>query len=473
MNGLTTFDLAGSKRIVIGSNKCSIKIEILDRSDKKREVFFKDFKPNDGTWLYPFATRNKEANFTFNTDQSNRFLITLELSGAIEEETERFKKVCQISIDFPPSNYTGQPEKDHYVLPFDIEDVPDMKGVLHILCKEVVYGDYIFQINCDGRKMLDASNIEDILHHMPLITPYTVLDKRVSVQRPLCQYKDHLSRNNLGQDSFTWRVVHCRKPYLSAIEVFDLYNNVLVTAHTIGSNCLPVEDQVSLPSKCITYKPWSERVMLILGLRGDWAILKASWKGFVRKSANNHLTGETGALKTELILLSGDGKLEKCVPVQTSSCGFVFSWSSHFGSGQVDIKSGIIKVSKEEVAENIAVGCSIALLYVLCQARPPIKRNHEGHIIPYAYPNTDGMSLLVAAGLYSAVLPRCYSASTEDGHLRQVLPSSRRNDKINFDYGWDNAIDAANGDVVDLSDREKGFEAGLSDLVDEYWEQYS
>ena len=60
-----------------------------------------------------------------------------------------------------------------------------------------------------------------------------------------CEYNDNVLTNNAGSHAFTWRVVHCRNPTISALEILDVYGNVIATAHTIGSFSCPSLDQVN------------------------------------------------------------------------------------------------------------------------------------------------------------------------------------------------------------------------------------
>ena len=79
-----------------------------------------------------------------------------------------------------------------------------------------------------------------------------------------------------------WRVVHCKEPAISAIEILDTDRNVIATAHTIRTSTIPIENQVTNPLKLPTYNPKTERLFLIRGASKDVAIVKASWRGFVK-----------------------------------------------------------------------------------------------------------------------------------------------------------------------------------------------
>ena len=69
-----------------------------------------------------------------------------------------------------------------------------------------------------------------------------------------CEYNDNVLMNNAGTHCFTWRVIHCRNPTLSAFEILDTDGNVVSTGHTIGSLSCPTIDQVITNNMLATYK---------------------------------------------------------------------------------------------------------------------------------------------------------------------------------------------------------------------------
>ena len=89
------------------------------------------------------------------------------------------------------------------------------------------------------RTMQHADHIKDVLHHTALMAPNTLYKTSAP-----CEYNDNILTNNAGTHSFTWRVVHCRNPTISALEILDVYGNVVSTAHTIGTFSCPSLDQV-------------------------------------------------------------------------------------------------------------------------------------------------------------------------------------------------------------------------------------
>ena len=73
-----------------------------------------------------------------------------------------------------------------------------------------------------------------------------------------CEYFEHTLSMESGVGCFTWRVVHCQTPAISAIEILDMNGFVVATAHTIGTSTLPLKSQVTDSLKVLTHKPKTE-----------------------------------------------------------------------------------------------------------------------------------------------------------------------------------------------------------------------
>ena len=163
--------------------------------------------------------------------------------------------------------------------------------------------------------------------------------------------------------------------------------------------------------------------MLIRGSSGgDWGILRTSWINFVRGR-------NPGTLKAELFVLNGKDSYWKTLnPTDTQGKSFQWTLNDHT-SGMVDFEKGNITFSGQvtDVGEFIALGCAMAISFVLCQPRPPPPK--EGQ--PYPAPpsnrpkvmHLDSMGLLVAGGLYANTLPRWYHAQCHGGYFYQIHPN--------------------------------------------------
>ena len=120
-----------------------------------------------------------------------------------------------------------------------------------------------------------------------------------------CEYFQNTFSTLTGASCFTYRVVHCKKPAISVVEILhtqglDTYD-VLATAHTVGSSTITTKKQTAEPSKVPTHNAKTQRSFLIRGTSGDFAILKAKWRGFVKGQRN--IRGRLGKLELKLFKL--------------------------------------------------------------------------------------------------------------------------------------------------------------------------
>ena len=177
--------------------------------------------------------------------------------------------------------------------------------------------------------------------------------------------------------------------------------------------------------------------MLIRGSNGgDWGILRTSWINFVRGRS-------AGTLKADLFVINGKDSYWKTLnPTDTN--GKSFQWTlKDQTSGMVDFEKGNITFSDRvtDVGEFIALGCAMAISFVLCQPRPPPPK--DGQPYPKLPSNhrvyqLDSMELIVAAGLYASQIPRWYHTRCDDGLFCQIPPKywdiRKSASELGFDY---------------------------------------
>ena len=180
-----------------------------------------------------------------------------------------------------------------------------------------------------------------------------------------CEYFEHTLSTETGVGCFTWRVVHCQAPAISAIEILDMNGFVVATAHTIGTSTLPLKSQVTDPLKVLTHKPKTERSFLIRGISEDFAILTAMWTGFEKSRRN--VRGKLGQLKLKLFKV-GEGNYEKINISSNYANPLLFRWEINGYFAYADFKQSCIRLAKKtrKVPENICIGTTIAMAFVLC-----------------------------------------------------------------------------------------------------------
>ena len=149
------------------------------------------------------------------------------------------------------------------------------------------------------------------------MAPYAEFQARVP-----CEYFEHTLSTETGESCFTWNVVHCQNPAISAIEILDMNGLLVATAHTIGTSTLPLKSQVNDPLKALTHKQ-IERSFLRRSISRDFAILKAMWTGFVKSRRN--IRGKLGQLKLKLLKV-GEGNYQKTSICANYTNPLIFQW---------------------------------------------------------------------------------------------------------------------------------------------------
>ena len=220
------------------------------------------------------------------------------------------------------------------------------------------------------------------------MAPYSEFQESVP-----CQYFEHMLSTPRGDNRLTWRVVHCRKPAISAIEILDTDGNVIATAHTIGAATIPTKKQVANSLNVPTYNPITERLFLIRGASKDFAILKASWSGFVKGQ-------RLGDLQLKLFKL---GVVNAQWIQLTTNSSSPLKWRLYEPGSYIDLEQSIIGISRttDNVPENICIATTISMAFVLCQPRPPPPKDLKNENAAYPPPpankpgvlNLDAMKL--------------------------------------------------------------------------------
>ena len=233
------------------------------------------------------------------------------------------------------------------------------------------------------------------------------------LETALCEYFDHTLSCTDGIPCFQWRIVHCQRPPISAIEILDMNGYVIATAHTIGTSSIPTENQVTDVNKVPTHNARTERSFLIRGVLGDFAILKASWKGF----KTTQLKTTNGNLKLKLFKLNEPSpKWTKIRASDRNALQFAWELDEGYGSLNMDISRNEIQIPKETryLPENTCIATTTVLAFVLCQPRhPPMKIETKNRI---------KTEFLLAAGLYTFFLPRWYHETCHGSWFYQMHP---------------------------------------------------
>lgn len=258
-----------------------------------------------------------------------------------------------------------------------------------------------------------------------------------------CEYFENILSTETGILYFIWRVAHCKKPVLSAIEILDMNGFVVATTHSISNLTIPLKRQVDQPLNVQTHSSKTERSFLIRGLSGDFAILKAMWKSFAKEERN--VREQIGQLKLKLFRLDKYNS-QRINIFSNPKNSLHYQWELDECKAYVDLEKSSIRLSKltKHVPENICIATAITMAFVLCQPRSPPSK--DSYNVIAAYPsvstesgrvlNFDSMLFLVASGLYSSFLPRWYHATCYRGYFYQIHPNvykKKRDRQNHFD----------------------------------------
>lgn len=269
-------------------------------------------------------------------------------------------------------------------------------------------------------------HIKDVLHHVKIMAPDSIYQESSPGE-----YSDHTLVTDLKTTAFTWRVVHFQNPILSAVELLDEKGNVFSTSYSISSSTIPNKKQVADTSKTCTHNAKTQKSFLIRGPYKDYAILKAKWFGFRQGTKQNRAM--LGHIHLDLFMCKG--KSSKWISVNETKPR-VYEWKIDTDLyGKVDLENGniILSINTIDIPESVCIGNTIALAFVLCHPRPPPSKDSLlDDVIRYPPPPAnrpsvlpiDGMSFLIASGLYSSLLPRWYHTRLHNGFMIQDHPNA-------------------------------------------------
>jgi len=142
----------------------------------------------------------------------------------------------------------------------------------------------------------------------------------------------------------------------------------LLQRHIILEHSLYLsKKQIADMLTCCTHYAKTERSFLVRCQRGDYAIINTSWRGF--KKSNRNARGQAGQLVANMLILNGkDSYWVQITPTGTTS----FQWIFPSSVGNINLQDGNISLSGNatDIPENLAIGATLSLAFVLCQPRP-------------------------------------------------------------------------------------------------------
>ena len=218
-----------------------------------------------------------------------------------------------------------------------------------------------------------------------------------------------------NKEAFSYRVLHSAGLMLSSVEILDLNEKPLASAHLLSNEALPSKDQVAREASCCTLGE-GERAMLVRGER-DWGICVGRWEGFVSREPDDELDsvpsrGEPGSLEIKFFSLHKKSRGWRTV---RRNC-FTYHVTIPGNKGvEVNLETGTITFPPQidDVPESLALGMAIAVLCLLCQPHPirnpslssaPAVSTGDKLNKPRAIHSED-LLLVVAAGYFATAVP--------------------------------------------------------------------
>lgn len=176
------------------------------------------------------------------------------------------------------------------------------------------------------------------------------------------------------REAFRYRIVHSSVGVISAVEIFNLYDQFVASAHTINPSTLPERFAVQDAKKSIVLnRVEGERAMLIRGKR-DWAVCIGKWRNehSVQESISR---GRQAFVGIRIFRLSG--KPGWCFVKKSRLGSYVIKMDSDTLI-RLDLRKSRIDISPhaQAIPEALALGMSVAVLFLLCMPYRP-KRSME------------------------------------------------------------------------------------------------
>ncbi|XP_052779826.1 uncharacterized protein LOC128217046 [Mya arenaria] len=194
-----------------------------------------------------------------------------------------------------------------------------------------------------------------------------------------CVVATHKFVNHTGQVTFSCRLLHSVPLLMSAVQVF-FQGRITAVGHLVGSDQVPLPSQLSDSKKIFSLNPEEgQRALLIKNQTGDWGLIRGQWTGFRKhqpaiaatkgKKAKKEVPWSPGTLSVSFYKCATGAWQHLTLPYQQENYKF------NLQDAHVDLRTGTVEINSEsnEVAENLALAFSVALLHSLCQPRylPP------------------------------------------------------------------------------------------------------
>jgi len=192
-----------------------------------------------------------------------------------------------------------------------------------------------------------------------------------------------------GYRVFNYSVVHSSEALLSALEIINLYDQVVATSHTVSPSTFPERSDVEDQQKNIFLSENDgERAMLIRGKK-DWGVCI----GKLKKASDGGIPGRQYHVAIEVYKLFGD---RGWCSVRRLGHGVFAMQLDPDTTVQVDLKMNMVIISPraQNIPQILALAFSVSILYLLCipyvshprkKSSPSLQTSPSGFISPSIY----------------------------------------------------------------------------------------
>ena len=170
------------------------------------------------------------------------------------------------------------------------------------------------------------------------------------------------------EEAFKCRIVHSAVGLISAVEVINLHQQVVASAHTINSNSLPEMEAVKGERNCIVLnQAEGDRAMLIRGQK-DWAVCVGKWQQQIKPRFQSRFAPNFVNIRVFKLF----GKQGWCVVKKAAFGTFVIELNSNTVI-RLDLRNSKIYVSPnaQDIPEALALALAVAVLHLLCMPYLP------------------------------------------------------------------------------------------------------
>ena len=393
----------------------SVQVENLDPLKKFKVKLYVDSSETvfKGTTKDASTTFSKGVkplcNFLFSTDRNRDLRVKVARSGVFSSGNVLVNNTFNF-VNYVTNTAITKTGSQPFTHDFELQGGVKIQLTTKIAKPPNVLG-YIFKVN-------PQQQFTEI-QHPSLVVSYPKLflsPAALALSNVPCEMSIHQVVDNIQREAFSCRVVHAAQLRFSSVEVINIYGQVVASSHLIDREVLPQRAQLVDRKCCSLEAHEGERAMLIRG-REDWGILLGKWVGYKRSRTR----GKSGFLQLSFYSLHGDVGTANVFRKPKSFKYSVGTVYDPHGSNKarlpvdVDLASGQIKIpaTMEDVPEALALGMSVAMLFVLCQPYVPQIANVAGAPAmskarlsnrPRGFINDD-LSLIIAAGYFAHTVP--------------------------------------------------------------------